>query len=232
MRIDWKKILQSLRSEVIPRRWDMQEFARNFFEGLFLVVPMAVTVYVVFLVFNVIDGWLNIPVPGLGFVLTIGMIILVGRLASNVFFRGALGSMEKILTRTPFIKLVYTSLKDLIEAFMGEKKRFDQPVVVSLIPGGHAEAIGFVTRRNLDMFGLEDRVAVYFPQSYNFAGNLLVVPRSQIRPLNAESSDVMTFIVSGGVSGGSDNAKNEGLAAMPDIAPALPAPAAPPKDPQ
>ncbi len=230
MHIDWKKILQSLRHEVIPRRWDMQEFARNFFEGLFLVVPMAVTVYVVFFVFNFIDGWLSIPVPGLGFVLTIGTIILVGRLASNVFFRGALGSMEKILTRAPFIKLVYTSLKDLIEAFMGEKKRFDQPVVVTLIPGGHAEAIGFVTRQSLDVFGLENRVAVYFPQSYNFAGNLLVVHRDHVRPLNVESSDVMTFIVSGGVSGGSGNEKNEEPGAVPNVASALPAPTASPQD--
>ena len=224
MRIDWKKILHSFKSEIIPRRWDMQEFARNFFEGLFLVVPMAVTVYVVFLVFNFIDGWLKIPVPGLGFVLTIGMIILVGRLASNVFFRGALGSLEKILTRTPFIKLVYTSLKDLIEAFMGEKKRFSQPVIVTIIPGGHAEAIGFVTRQSLEMFGLENRVAVYFPQSYNFAGNLLIVPREHIRPLQGETSDVMTFIVSGGVSGGGGNGKHEAPATVQASTPALPAP--------
>ena len=104
MSFDWKEILKSLKNEVIPRRWDMQEFVQNFFEGLFLVVPVAVTIYVVFLVFSFIDGWLNIPVPGIGFILTIGMLILVGRLASNVFFRGALGSLEKVLTRTPFVK--------------------------------------------------------------------------------------------------------------------------------
>ena len=223
MSFDWKEILKSLKNEVIPRRWDMQEFVQNFFEGLFLVVPVAVTIYVVFLVFSFIDGWLNIPVPGIGFILTIGMLILVGRLASNVFFRGALGSLEKVLTRTPFVKLVYTSLKDLIEAFMGEKKRFDQPVLVSLVPGGHAEAIGFVTRQNLDLLGLEDRVAVYFPQSYNFAGNLLVVPRSQIRPLKADSADIMTFIVSGGVSGGAAN--GETTKPSPGDTPALPSPA-------
>ena len=223
MSFDWKEILKSLKNEVIPRRWDMQEFVQNFFEGLFLVVPVAVTIYVVFLVFSFIDGWLNIPVPGIGFILTIGMLVLVGRLASNVFFRGALGSLEKVLTRTPFVKLVYTSLKDLIEAFMGEKKRFDQPVLVSLVPGGHAEAIGFVTRQNLDLLGLEDRVAVYFPQSYNFAGNLLVVPRSQIRPLKADSADIMTFIVSGGVSGGAAN--GETTKPSPGDTPALPSPA-------
>ncbi len=223
MSFDWKEIFKSLKEEVIPKRWDTQEFVQNFFEGLFLVVPVAVTIYVVFLVFSFIDGWLNIPVPGIGFILTIGMLVLVGRLASNVFFRGALGSLEKVLTRTPFVKLVYTSLKDLIEAFMGEKKRFDQPVLVTLIPGGYAQAIGFVTRQNLDLLGLEDRVAVYFPQSYNFAGNLLVVPRSQIRPLHADSADIMTFIVSGGVSGGAANGKT----AEPPSGdtPALPSPA-------
>ncbi len=234
MSVDWKEVLKSLKEEAIPKRWDMQELARNFFEGLFLVVPVAVTIYVVFLVFNFVDGWLNIPIPGIGFILTISMLVLVGRLASNVFFRGAMGSLEKILTRTPFVKLVYTSLKDLIEAFMGEKKRFDQPVLVTLVQGGHAEAIGFVTRQNLDLLGLEDRVAVYFPQSYNFAGNLLIVPRSQIRPLNADSADIMAFIVSGGVSGGgvSGGAANEksGKPAHGET-PGLPSPANLPKPP-
>ena len=207
MSFDWKEIFKSLKDEVIPKRWDMQEFVQNFFEGLFLVVPVAVTIYVVFLVFSFIDGWLNIPVPGIGFILTIGMLVLVGRLASNVFFRGALGSLEKVLTRTPFVKLVYTSLKDLIEAFMGEKKRFDQPVLVTLVPGGHTQAIGFVTRQNLDLLG----------------GNLLVVPRSQIRPLHADSADIMTFIVSGGVSGGA--ADGETTKPSPGDTPALPSPA-------
>lgn len=225
MSVDWKEVLKSLKEEAIPKRWDVQEFVQNFFNGLFLVVPVAVTIYVVFIVFNFVDGWLNIPIPGIGFLLTIGMLVLIGRLASNVFFRGAMGSLEKILTRTPFVKLVYTSLKDLIEAFMGEKKRFDQPVLVTLTPGGHTEAIGFVTRQNLDLLGLEDRVAVYFPQSYNFAGNLLVVPRSQIRPLHADSADIMTFIVSGGVSGGTANGKPGKTS--PSDTPALPSPVEP-----
>ena len=169
MPVDWKEVLKSLKNEAVPKRLDMNELTRNFFEGLFLLVPVFVTIMVVLTVFEVIDGWLNIPIPGLGFLITIILITLAGRLASNVFFKGALGSLEKVLTRTPFIKLVYTSLKDLIEAFMGEKKRFDQPVMVTLIPGGSAEAIGFVTRKSMDMFGLEDHVAVYFTQSYNLS---------------------------------------------------------------
>ena len=229
MSFDSKEVLKSLKEEAIPKRWDMQELAQNFLQGLFLVVPVAVTIYVVFVVFSFIDGWLNIPIPGIGFILTIGMLVLVGRLASNVFLSRALGSLEKVLTRTPFVKLVYTSLKDLIEAFMGEKKRFDQPVLVTLTPGGHTEAIGFVTSQNLDLLGLEDRVAVYFPQSYNFAGNLLIVPRSQIRPLHADSADIMAFIVSGGVSGGPANRKSGKR--PPGDAPALPSPAESQKSP-
>jgi len=223
MAVDWKEVLKSLKDEAVPKRWDMKDLTKNFFEGLFLLVPVVVTIVVVLKVFELIDGWLNIPIPGLGFLITIILITLAGRLASNVFFQGALRSFEKLLTRTPFIKLLYTSLKDLIEAFMGEKKRFNEPVMVSLIPGGHAEAIGFVTRKNMEMFGLKDHVAVYFPQSYNFAGNLLVFPKDQVRPLDAESSEVMAFIVSGGVSGGANNGSDNDAPSNSEI-PALPAP--------
>ena len=222
MSVDWKDVVKSLKEEAIPRRWDWNELIRNFFEGLFVLVPVLVTVYVVFFVFRAVDGMLNIPIPGVGFALTMVLLVIAGRLASNVFFRGAFGSLEKVLTKTPFIKLVYTSIKDLIEAFMGEKKRFNQPVLVSLLPGGHAKAIGFVTRKSLEMFNMADHVAVYFPQSYNFAGNLLVFPQDQVTALNAESSEVMAFVVSGGVSGTVGNGQDADVS--PDHPPALPAP--------
>ncbi len=188
-----------------PNFWDninLNDLARNFFEGLLILVPVVTTLYVAWLVFQTIDGWLNIPIPGVGFLVTVGLITLTGRYASTVFVRKMLDVLERMLVKAPFVKLLYTSLKDLIEAFMGEKRRFDQPVLVSLSPGGHAEAVGFVTRTDLEFLGLLDHVAVYFPQSYNFAGNVLVFPKDQVRPLEAESADVMAFIVSGGVSGG------------------------------
>ena len=86
MPVDWKDVLKSLKEQAVPKRWDMNELTRNFFEGLFLLVPVVVTVVVVLKVFEVIDGWLNIPIPGLGFLITIILIVLAGRLASNVFF--------------------------------------------------------------------------------------------------------------------------------------------------
>ena len=180
----------------------MADLATNFFEGLLILVPAVVTLAVVFFVFETIDGWLNLPIPGVGFLVTVGLITLTGRFASNVFVQKILDVTERLLTRAPLVKLVYSSIKDLIAAFMGEKKRFDQPVIVTLTAGGHAEAIGFVTRSSMEFIGLLDHVAVYFPQSYNFAGNLLVFPKDQVRPLEAESSEIMAFLVSGGVAGG------------------------------
>ena len=181
---------------------NMNDLARNFFEGLLILVPVVTTLYVGWLVLQAIDGWLNIPIPGVGFLVTLSLITLTGRYASTVFVAKVLDMMEAVLIKAPFVKLLYTSLKDLIAAFMGEKRRFDQPVLVSLSAGSHAEAVGFVTRTDLDFLGLLNHVAVYFPQSYNFAGHLLVFPKEQVRPLEAESSEVMAFIVSGGVSGG------------------------------
>ena len=209
MKFDFKTFLQKVKEYELKRKFDLNELAKNFLQGLLLLVPVVVTIYVVFFILQAMDSWLRFPIPGLGFpipglgfLITVALIILVGRLASNVFVQGALKSMDTLLTRTPFVKLLYTSLKDLIEAFMGEKKRFDQPVLVTLTTGSQAQGIGFVTRQNLDFLGVHDRVAVYFPQSYNFAGNLLIFPRSQVQPLAVDSAEVMAFIVSGGVSGG------------------------------
>ena len=181
---------------------NLNDLARNFFEGLLILVPVVTTITVAWLVLQAVDGWLNIPIPGVGILVTLCLITLTGRYASTVFVQKMLDMMERVLIKAPFVKLLYTSIKDLIEAFMGEKRRFDQPVLVSLSSGGHAEAVGFVTRTDLEFLGLLGHVAVYFPQSYNFAGHLLVFPKEQVRPLEAESSEVMAFIVSGGVSGG------------------------------
>lgn len=187
-----------------PRFWEgmnMNELAKNFFEGLLILVPVVTTIYVAWMILEAIDGWLNIPIPGLGILVTLMLITITGRYASTMFVQKLLDLMEGVLIRAPFVKILYTSLKDLIAAFMGEKRRFDQPVLVALSTNGYGQAVGFVTRSDLKFLGLLNHVAVYFPQSYNFAGHVLIFPREQVRPLEVESADVMAFIVSGGVSG-------------------------------
>jgi uncharacterized membrane protein len=179
----------------------MKRLANYFLRGLVLIAPVAITVYVCVWIFRSIDGLLGLPIAGLGFLLTLAVITLVGFLASNLLAISLVSLLEKVMTRLPFIRLLYKSTKDLLDAFVGEKRRFDTPVMVAVTPDGGPKALGFVTMRALDHLGIGDHVAVYFPQSYNFAGNLLVVPSERVTPLAADSATVMAFIVSGGVTG-------------------------------
>ena len=179
----------------------MRRLLNYFLRGLVLVAPLAITIYVCWIVFVRIDGWLGLPVPGLGFFITIALITLVGFLGSNLITRGLVAIVDHTLGRLPFVRLLYTSTKDLLNAFVGEKRRFDKPVLVRPSTESEARLVGFVTQDSLDQLGLPGYASVYFPQSYNFAGNLVVFPSSQLEPLNAPSADVMAFIVSGGVTG-------------------------------
>ena len=178
----------------------MARLLNYFFKGVVLLAPLAFTVYVCVRVFATIDGWLGIPIPGVGFVATVVLITLFGFLASSFLTRRMLSMVEGVLERLPFVRLLYSSTKDLLNAFVGEKRRFDKPVLVAPFASGEARALGFVTQDTLATMGMREHVAVYLPQSYNFAGSLLIFPTSAVTPLDAESADVMAFIVSGGVT--------------------------------
>ncbi len=106
--------------------------------------------------------------------------------------------VDRLMSRLPLVKMIYTAVKDLIHAFVGEKKGFTRPVSVSL--GGGVKAVGFITSDSLERLGMAGMVAVYLPQSYNFAGNLLMVPKEQVAPVDGDSGDIMAFIVSGGIA--------------------------------
>jgi uncharacterized membrane protein len=179
----------------------MKRFIRYFAQGALVSAPLVATVYVIYLVVSTFDKLFSVPIPGLGLVLAVVLVTLVGFLTSNVVGKTLFKSAEELLQRTPLIKLLYTSIKDLISAFVGQNKRFDQPVAVRLSADSPVAVLGFVTRKSLPELGLADRIAVYVPQSYNFAGNLLIVPATFVQPLHVPSGDVMTFVVSGGVSG-------------------------------
>ncbi|MBI3203470.1 MAG: DUF502 domain-containing protein [Myxococcales bacterium] len=172
-----------------------------FWRGCLVLAPVSITLYIAWLVFTTIDRILPVGVPGVGFVLTLVLITLVGFLTSNVIGKAVVRETEKWLARVPLVKLPYTSIRDLVGAFVGDKKKFDRPVAVAIVPGSKTRALGFVTRESLAQIEMRDCLAVYFPQSYNFAGNVLVVPKDQVETLSANSTDVMAFIVSGGVSG-------------------------------
>jgi uncharacterized membrane protein len=172
-----------------------------FARGLVLLAPLAVTAWVCWQVFTVVDGWLGLPIPGAGFLATLVLIVVVGFLGSSLLTRSAVGFMEGVLSRLPFVRLLYGSTKDLLNAFVGEKRRFDKPVLMAVSSTSHLQMVGFVTQESLELLGLESHVSVYCPHSYNFSGQLYVVPASQVTPLDMASADAMAFVVSGGVSG-------------------------------
>jgi uncharacterized membrane protein len=189
----------------------MNRLANYFFKGLLVSVPLVVTVTIMIWVFRLLYSFASpfVPVEEPPFwmkaALTIGVlvlmlvvIVLAGFAASNYFGIKAIRWLENQLEKLPVFKMIYTSVKDITQAFGGEKKKFDRPVLVQFGPGGPM-TVGFVTAENMDFAGIADRVAVYMPQSYNFAGQMLIVPRDWILPLNLDSKEAMTLVVSGGI---------------------------------
>jgi uncharacterized membrane protein len=179
---------------------NMKWLLRYLVQGAIVAVPVVVTFWVVFLLVTTVDGFLHMPVPGLGLILTLIFLTLLGFVASSVVGTRVIAGVEASLQRLPLIKILYNAIKDLIGAFVGNKKSFNRPVAVKL-SGGDMHVFGFATRDPLYLPGFEHHIAVYFPQSYNFAGNVMIVPRTSVTPLDVRSSEAMTFIVSGGVSG-------------------------------
>jgi uncharacterized membrane protein len=144
---------------------------------------------------------LNLPYPGVGFVIILSVITLFGYLTSNFAFKTFSNWFDLGMNRVPLVKLIYSSIKDLLAAFVGDKKKFDRPVLVRINKENQLHRIGFVTQQDLSELGLKDMVVVYFPQSYAVAGDHFVVPRENVQPLNILGPIAMKFIISGGVSG-------------------------------
>ena len=178
----------------------MKRISQYFLQGLLFLIPLFVTVYVIYWIFIRIDGFLKLPVPGLGFIVTIVFITFTGFVASNFLTQRIVHLVDRIFARLPLVKMIYTSIKDLVNAFVGDKKSFNRPVQVIIDRESNFRVLGFTTRDSLDSIGIKESVAVYLPQSYNFAGNLVIVARELVIPLTADPGDVMKLIVSGGVS--------------------------------
>lgn len=178
----------------------MKKLIMYFIKGLLLVVPVAATGYVLYIMFSGIDQLLHIKIPGLGFVIIVVFIIVLGYLSSFFLTKPLFAFFEKSLQRTPFIKVIYTAIRDLLQAFIGDKKQFDKPVLVTISKENGLQKLGFITKEDLSDFHIKDKVAVYLPHSYNFSGNLFIVPKENVQPLNISGAEALKFIVSGGVT--------------------------------
>lgn len=158
------------------------------------------TVWIVVAVIDWLDSLFDLGIPGLGILLMVVLLTLVGWIGSSFFVKPFITVTERILHKVPLVSIIYSSIKDLFDAFMGDNQKFNKPVLVRMSESTENYKLGFVTQDVLLNINLEDKVAVYFPHSYNFSGELFLVPKKNITYLDLPSSEVMKFIVSGGVS--------------------------------
>ncbi len=172
-----------------------------------MVFPLAATLYIIVSTVTwtnntmneLLFEWWNVDIPGLGILTVFFLISFLGYLLSRAFIRPIVQYFERLLNKVPLVKILYASLKELTEAFVGDKKRFNKPVLVRM---GDLEVqrIGFLVQTELDELGLKEQVAVYCPHSYNVSGNLYLVPSDAVTPLQANSAEIMRYVVSGGIT--------------------------------
>ena len=177
----------------------MRTLTRSFAQGLLVLAPVAITVWIVWVSVTTLDRWLDTRIPGLGILIAAAGITLIGYLTGNVVGNKLLSWLEAGLQRVPLVRILYNSLRDLFGAFVGQKRKFDKPVAVEMNQHG-LKVLGFLTSERFDDPQLADHVSVYLPESYNFAGNLIVVPKERVHPLDADGAEFMAFIMSGGVT--------------------------------
>jgi uncharacterized membrane protein len=171
-----------------------------FVKGLLLLAPVYVTGYIIFNLLDSLDSQFFVQYRGTGLVVLIGIIMIVGFLGSTFISVPVVQIFEEAIIRIPLVGIIYSSLKDLVGAFVGDKKKFNQPVRFILNKENGIQKIGFITQEDLQFIDIKDSVMVYCPHSYAFSGELFIVPSLSITPLNLPASDVMKMIVSGGVS--------------------------------
>ena len=177
----------------------MRMLTRSFAQGLLVLAPVTITIWVVWTTVTTLDEWLDTQIPGLGILIAAAGITLIGYLTGNVVGNKLVSWLEAGLQRVPLVRILYNSLRDLLGAFVGTQRKFDKPVAVEINSHG-LKVLGFLTGERFDDPQLAGHVAVYLPESYNFAGNLIVVPRDRVHPLDADGAEFMAFIMSGGVT--------------------------------
>jgi uncharacterized membrane protein len=195
----------------------MNKIIRYLLQGILFTVPVAITVYVIVTITNWVGSAVDLlgisihPLidPLLGLIGGIVGLIIIGAIGSSIFFYPLFKRIEHLIEKTPFLKIVYSSVKDLLSAFVGQKKKFNKPVIVKVSENPLMEKMGFITQSTLKDLGIADnKVAVYFPLSYSLSGDLFIVPAENVKVINVPAAEFMKFIISGGVTELDEHAEN------------------------
>jgi uncharacterized membrane protein len=184
--------------------------------GLVTVLPLALTVYVIWWVVHTLEEWLRRALiglrlvspahywPGLGLVAGFLLLLAVGGLVNAYAGKIILKYWNDFLGRIPFVKTLYGGFRDvlsLLPSGSGEKRDLQRVVLARF---GDVRAIGFVTREDvptvLNAHGGRDWVTVYFPMSYAFGGYTVYVPRHHVEPLEISVEDAMRLAITAGLT--------------------------------
>ena len=186
----------------------MNNVLKYFLQGLVLFIPLGITIIVFVKLFQFFEGLFSfVGLTGnpffdtlISFACLVVFITIIGVLASSFIFKKLFSFLEDRLEHAPFIRHIYSPIKDFMNAFMGNKKKFTKPVLVLTNPQANIQEVGFITQDDLTDWGISDKIAVYLPMSYSFSGRLILIPKTQITILNVDGSEAMKFIISGGVT--------------------------------
>ncbi len=186
----------------------MKKFLSYFLQGMLFIAPIALTFYVVYSLFvslddsvnDLVEGLAGFRIRGLGFVLLVALLTVVGYFSSSLLLKPIFGFFEDLMNRTPFVKILYSALKDLFSAVISDKRKFDKPVLINVNKNSGLQKLGFITQTDLGYLGVENKIAVYLPHSYAFSGNIFLIDPTEVIPLEISTTEAMKFIVSGGVS--------------------------------
>lgn len=186
----------------------LKKIIQYFLQGVLLVAPVVIVGYILYSLFISVDGWLNnkispvigFNIPGLGILILFISLTLLGFFGQTALIKPLKKVAGKFIKRIPVLNLLYSSINDLFSAFVGKEKKFNVPVKVLFNIENNLWKLGFVTKESMNIIENEELAAVYFPHSYNFSGELYLVPKERVRYLKLSPSEVMKFIVSGGVT--------------------------------
>ncbi|MCK5856414.1 MAG: DUF502 domain-containing protein [Bacteroidales bacterium] len=185
-------------------------FLKYFGQGLLFVVPVFVTVAVLVYLFQTADALIGIDIPGLGIVILVVLVTLIGFIGTVLLTNPVVRWFSGLINRTPVVKIIYSSVKDLLSAFVGSKKKFTYPVLIRLSAENDMQQIGFLTQNDLRDLGVgPDMVSVYVPFAFSMMGNLYVVPKANVSPLEASPTETLKFVVSGGITNVQDQRKDK-----------------------
>ncbi|RLD41536.1 MAG: hypothetical protein DRI86_13185 [Bacteroidetes bacterium] len=185
----------------IKSKFVWSQLIKYFGQGLLFVVPIFATFAVLYYLFQKLDTLLNLDIPGLGLVIIIGGVTIVGFVGTRLVTTPAFKGIDRLINRAPIVKIIYSSVKDLLEAFVGSKKKFTEPVIIKINNDSDVSQIGFLTQTDLTDLGIKEGfVSVYVPFSYSIMGNVYVVPRVNVKKLDSSPTETMKFVVSGGIT--------------------------------